>query len=94
MAPRRADTAGTIDPRLGDLVAERWHAFSKAFEGATGQSTPATRAPLQEATDELMRTLARVMIELSRIEGDDRGGASRSSPSQRVRRRQRPEEPL
>jgi len=90
MAPRRAGTAGTMDPRLGDLVAERWQAFAKAFEEATGQSTPATRASLQEATDELMRILARVMIELSRIEGDDRSGLPRPSPSQGVRRRQRP----
>jgi hypothetical protein len=89
MAPRRAKAEGRIDPSLGDVVAERAQAFFRTFEDAQADETVEAHRALLEATDELMRALARVMIELSRIDAPSEAFPAPSgsvTPSPRRRR--------
>jgi hypothetical protein len=55
--------------RLGDLhdsVIERTHLFVEAFDAAVEQRTPEALERLREATDQMMRVGARILIELGR----------------------------
>ncbi len=55
-----------MDPSLRERVAERVEHFVDALDEAAVNPEPETIEDLQEAADELMRAIARVMLELGR----------------------------
>jgi hypothetical protein len=60
-----------LDPALRERVVERIEPFVDALDAAVVNSESETMEDLQEAADELMRAIARVMLELGR--SSDRG---------------------
>jgi hypothetical protein len=55
-----------LDPSLRKRVADRIQPFVDALDEAMVNPEPETIKDLQEAADELMRAIARVMLELGR----------------------------
>jgi hypothetical protein len=55
-----------LDPSLHQRVVGRIDSFVDALDKAVVSPKPETIADLQEAADELMRAIARVMLELGR----------------------------
>jgi alpha-D-ribose 1-methylphosphonate 5-triphosphate synthase subunit PhnH len=70
MAPMKV-LQGTLDPALCERVQDRANAFAEAFEDVAQHGTLATCEALTQASDELMRATARVLIELTRLVGRD-----------------------
>jgi hypothetical protein len=60
-----------LDPSLRERVVGRIEPFVDALDAAVVNREPETIEDLQEAADELMRAIARVMLELGR--SSDRG---------------------
>jgi hypothetical protein len=57
---------GILDPSLRDRVVRRIEPFVDALDAAVATPEPETIKDLQLAADELMRAIARVMLELGR----------------------------
>jgi hypothetical protein len=55
-----------LDPSLRERVVGRIEPFVDALDAAVANPKPETIEDLQEAADELMRAIARVMLELGR----------------------------
>ena len=67
MADKQSDAQRAIlDPSLRDRVARRIEPFVDALDAAVATPEPETIKDLQLAADELMRAIARVMLELGR----------------------------
>jgi hypothetical protein len=64
---KQSDAQGAIlDPSLRDRVVRRMEPFVDALDAAVATPEPETIKDLQLAADELMRAIARVMLELGR----------------------------
>ena len=63
---RQEDTHGFFDQPLCWRVNKTVADFEHSFEAASAQPTPQALDELREATDQLMRAAARVLLELSR----------------------------
>jgi hypothetical protein len=55
-----------LDPALRDRVTEQITIVTDALDAAVSNSTDASLDELREATDNLMRALARVLLEIER----------------------------
>jgi hypothetical protein len=63
---RSSDQRAGLDPSLRKRVVERIEPFVDALDKAVVNLEPETIENLQEAADELMRAIARVMLEVLR----------------------------
>ena len=63
---RSSDQRAALDPSLRERVVGRIEPFVDALDEAVANPEPATIDNLREAADELMRAVARVMLELGR----------------------------
>jgi hypothetical protein len=63
---RSSDQRAGLDPSLRQRVVGRIDSFVDALDKAVVNPKPETVEDLQEAADELMRAIARVMLELGR----------------------------
>jgi hypothetical protein len=63
---RSSDERLALDPSLRDRVVERVAPFVDAFDEAMANPDPETIENLQQAANELMRAIARVMLEIGR----------------------------
>ena len=63
---RSSDERPALDPSLREGVVGRIQPFVDALDEAVANPEPETIEDLQEAADELMRAIARVMLELGR----------------------------
>jgi cytochrome P450 len=63
---RSSDQRAALDPSLRERVVGRIEPFVDALDEAVVDAKPETIDDLQEAADELMRAIARVMLELGR----------------------------
>ena len=67
MTSKQSDAQSAIlDPSLRDRVVRRIEPFVDALDAAVAAPEPETIKDLQLAADELMRAVARVMLELGR----------------------------
>ncbi len=67
MAGKRSNgRRAALDPSLRERVVGRIEPFVDALDAAAVNPEPETIDDLQEAADELMRAIARVMLELGR----------------------------
>ena len=65
MTDKQSDAQGAIlDPSLRDRVVRGMEPFVDALDAAVATPEPETIKDLQLAADELMRAIARVMLEL------------------------------
>jgi hypothetical protein len=65
MRENRGETAA-LDPSLRERIVGRIEPFTDALDEAVVNPEPETIDDLHEAADELMRAIARVMLELGR----------------------------
>jgi hypothetical protein len=63
---RSSDERLALDPSLRDRVVERVAPFVDALDEAVANPDPETIENLQQAANELMRAIARVMLEIGR----------------------------
>jgi hypothetical protein len=63
---RSSDEGGALDSSFRERVVGRIGRFVDALDEAVVNPEPETIEDLQEAADELMRAIARVMLELGR----------------------------
>ena len=63
---RSSDQRAGLDASLRQRVVERIEPFVDALDEAVANPKPETIEDLQKAADELMRAIARVMLELGR----------------------------
>jgi hypothetical protein len=63
---RRSDERASLDPSVRERVVGRIKPFVDALDEAVANPKPETIEDLQKAADELMRAIARVMLELGR----------------------------
>jgi hypothetical protein len=63
---RSSDQRAAFDPSLRERVVGRIEPFVDALDAAVVNPEPETIEDLQEAADELMRAIARVILELAR----------------------------
>jgi hypothetical protein len=63
---RSGDERAALDPSLRERVVGRIGPFVEALDAVVVNPKPETIEDLQEAADELMRAIARVMLELGR----------------------------